>query len=312
MRNGLCFSMTSILLVFVFLLFPAWGQEETVLNLGQSYVDMLAIYSEIAMHEVSAEELAKIHECIFQRAGRQKSTHQEYGDQRAGLKSCFPNDSYAAYMTEKEYEEFMRHSEGEQKGEPDVAYGFLTPEIGYLKVRSFVKESLVEEDVVPILRSFADLGVRKLVVNLEDNRGGLLFTSAEFAELFAPDEGMLIVGLRTRQGKVAQWRYSTSKRGEFSSWKIAVLINGGSASGAEVAAAALRNFTGAPLIGTKSYGKGSAQAVKPLSDGGAFSVTFGRSYLSDESEWEGVGLFPDIIARDNPLKAAVEWFQKSR
>jgi carboxyl-terminal processing protease len=75
---------------------------------------------------------------------------------------------------------------------------------------------------------------------------------------------------------------------------IVVLVNGNSASGAELVAAALRERAGATLVGTKTFGKGVVQEVFPLPDGSALKVTTARYYTAAGHDIDRVGLVPDI------------------
>jgi carboxyl-terminal processing protease len=76
------------------------------------------------------------------------------------------------------------------------------------------------------------------------------------------------------------------------------LINRGTASSAEIVAAAIRDHKRGQLIGTTSYGKGSVQGVFPLSDGSSVHVTIARWLSSDGHPIEGVGLAPDLDVPD--------------
>jgi carboxyl-terminal processing protease len=93
--------------------------------------------------------------------------------------------------------------------------------------------------------------------------------------------------------------------------RLAVLINGGTASAAEVVAGALRADAGAIVIGRRSYGKGTVQAIEPLDGGGALKLTVARFTLPGGLVVEGRGIRPDIaiMARPGPtdrvLRAAL-------
>ena len=94
---------------------------------------------------------------------------------------------------------------------------------------------------------------------------------------------------------------------------IAVLINGQSASAAEVFAGALQDYGAATLVGTTSFGKGIVQSLFPLSDGSAIKITVSRYYTPAGNNIHEVGIAPDIVldkdtesADDNQLQKAIE------
>jgi len=79
--------------------------------------------------------------------------------------------------------------------------------------------------------------------------------------------------------------------------ELVVLVNGGSASAAEIVAGALKDHNRAELIGHKTYGKGSVQTVMPLSHGGAIKLTTSRYFTPSGASIHGKGIMPDIVAQ---------------
>jgi len=100
---------------------------------------------------------------------------------------------------------------------------------------------------------------------------------------------------------------------------VVVLVDGGSASGSEVLAGALRDNGRATVIGTTTYGKGSVNILRPLSDGSGLYITIARWLTPDHHLIEGVGLVPDIEVElteedvdaglDTRLEYAIEYLQ---
>lgn len=176
----------------------------------------------------------------------------------------------------------------------------LSP-IGYLKIITFQKEKLVEQEVLPILREWKRQGVKKLIIDLRNNGGGYLRASLDLLALFAPEPNRLILEARGRGGKIPEegGRYLTRQRGEFADWKVVVLVNKSSASASEVVAGTLKLW-GAKIVGMQTFGKGSIQQEQPLSDGGAFHFTVAMYYLGDGKSPEGRGIEPDLRAEDDP------------
>ncbi len=117
----------------------------------------------------------------------------------------------------------------------------IAPGFGYLKIESFEHRNLVSVEVKPILQDFRSKGVRALVLELGNNPGGELWAVKEFLDLFAPAAKLFMFESRSRQGsKEEKDSYFSSERGLYADWKIAILVNGNSASAAEIAAGVLR------------------------------------------------------------------------
>lgn len=165
--------------------------------------------------------------------------------------------------------------------------------IGYMRVRTFKKEEMVKEDVLPALSKFNEQGVNKLIIDLRGNLGGLAVVAVEFAGLFVPDGNMSIVEFRGRKNKVEE-KYLSEQKGRYADLQIAILVDKSSASASEIVSGAMQIW-GAKLFGEKTYGKGSVQRVFPLSDGGVFSVTIQKYYLANNTTLDGAGIIPDFV-----------------
>ena len=85
---------------------------------------------------------------------------------------------------------------------------------------------------------------------------------------------------------------------------IAVLVNGGSASAAEILAAALRQNGRATLLGRRTYGKGTVQTIIPLADGEALKLTTSRYFTPSGASLNGLGLTPDVVFTGSEATAA--------
>ena len=144
--------------------------------------------------------------------------------------------------------------------------------VGYLAVTTFSDSTAAE--VVATVDSLRKLGATSLILDLRGNPGGLLTQGVEVADLFL-SPGQLIV---TTKGRVPQANavYVDETAERWSSLSVAVLVNGGTASAAEIVAGALQDHDRALVIGRVTYGKGSAQAVYPLDNGAALKLTNAR------------------------------------
>lgn len=184
--------------------------------------------------------------------------------------------------------------------------------IGFLRITAFQGDTF--EEVVQALLTLKKAGARAVVIDLRMNPGGLLDTATDIADLFL-DKERLIVTTRTVDRTIEKTR--ASRECAVPGMPIAVLIDGGSASAAEVLAGALRDQGKAVLVGSRSFGKGSVQSLITLLDGQSMlKLTTAWYYTPSgrrihrpekaklEDEW---GLLPDFVvelSREEQLRLA--------
>jgi carboxyl-terminal processing protease len=180
--------------------------------------------------------------------------------------------------------------------------------VGIIKV-NLIAASTPDE----IQQAVADLqarGATHYVLDLRDNPGGLLTAGVDIARLFL-DEG--IVMQQQYRGKDVE-TYEVKRPGPLNDIPLAVLINHGSASAAEIAAGALQLHRRAPLIGSPSFGKDTIQLVFVLQDDSSLRVTSARWWIPGLEPAVGdAGLQPDIPVTpsddpniDTALQAAIQ------
>lgn len=141
--------------------------------------------------------------------------------------------------------------------------------VGYVNLVVFSQESATE--LRRAVDSLRRAGARALVVDVRGNPGGLLEQGVAVTDLFL-DQGLKIVEMRGRAREASQTFVDRAPQ-QFAGLPIAVLVDSASASAAEIFAGALQDQDRAVVVGTTTYGKGSAQSVFPLSDGGAIKLT---------------------------------------
>ncbi|GAB6095483.1 S41 family peptidase [Desulfatiferula olefinivorans] len=130
-----------------------------------------------------------------------------------------------------------------------------------------------------------------LILDLRGNPGGLLEQAVAVADVFLR-EGT-VVSIRGREGREPQvWGAGDGKH--VRDCPMVVLINGGSASASEIVAGALQDHKRALILGTRSFGKGSVQNIKPLGDGSALKLTVARYYTPSGRSIQAEGIRPDI------------------
>jgi carboxyl-terminal processing protease len=155
----------------------------------------------------------------------------------------------------------------------DASY-MLQPTIGYIKINRFAENTY--EEFSERLKKLQDKGATKLVIDLRDNPGGYLEASTAIADLFVAGKKLLVY---TKGRKNQQENYKCQFDGPFEKGDVAVLIDEGSASAAEILSGSLQDNDRATIIGRRSFGKGLVQEQYPLSQGGALRLTVARYYL---------------------------------
>lgn len=168
--------------------------------------------------------------------------------------------------------------------------------IGYLRITEF-KEPTTEA-LQKALDKLLAQGATALVLDLRNNPGGLLLSAISVAEKFLK-RGDVIVTTEGRDRRTQQV-YKSRGRRHYTDLPMVVLINGGSASGAEIVAGALQDHKRAIVIGEKSFGKGSVQSVLPLDDGSAIRLTTAWYYTPNRRLIHGKGIEPDIVVPMSP------------
>ena len=198
-----------------------------------------------------------------------------------------------------------------------VTQKLLAPGLGYVRISQFHDDTAIElADAIGHLVSENLTPLTSLVLDLRDNPGGLLDSAIDVADLFL-SEGM-IVSARGRT-EDAKFEYHARKGDITESARMVVLVNGASASAAEIVAGALRDNERARLVGTSTFGKGLVQTVMPLSHGQAIKLTTSRYYTPSGDYIQNKGLTPDVVVRegddentDMQLRHAREILQSTR
>jgi len=163
--------------------------------------------------------------------------------------------------------------------------------IGYIRLVQFNEPTA--DELSKALDELQKQGMQALVLDLRNNPGGLLNSAVDVCAQFLPPNTKVV----STQGRVAsqQHDYSTSgAKKERPSFPMVVLINEGSASGAEIVAGALKDLHRAVLVGETTFGKGSVQNVMQLPDGSAVRFTTAKYYTPSKQVIQGNGVTPNI------------------
>jgi carboxyl-terminal processing protease len=231
-----------------------------------------------------------------------------------------PAGTQVAVSTRHPGEPTARELALERRARPAVAPSLVevAPSIALLRIDSFQLDTL--DRVVALLTPAPSAGVRwrGLVIDLRDQPGGLLDTTVAIASIFLPADAVVVrtAGRRrestaTYTGDLSPWprlRGAAAVPRLRDAWRdvpLAVLVNGQTASGAEIVAGALQDHHRAALVGTPTFGKANIQTVLPLKGGGAIKVTTAWYETPQGRRLQGQGLQPDVRVDDPAPEAAV-------
>jgi carboxyl-terminal processing protease len=163
--------------------------------------------------------------------------------------------------------------------------------IAYIRLVQFNEPTA--DELSKTLDELQKQGMQALILDLRNNPGGLLNSAVDVCAQFVPPNTKVV----STQGRVAsqQHDYSTSgTKKERPNFPMVVLINEGSASGAEIVAGALKDLHRAVLVGETTFGKGSVQNVMQLPDGSAVRFTTAKYYTPSKQVIQGNGVTPNI------------------
>ena len=180
-----------------------------------------------------------------------------------------------------------------------ATFRMLDDGIAHLWIYSF--SNTTEDEVRRALEEFEDAAGRGLILDLRNNPGGLLNAVVNVTDLFI-DGGPILYEIDARGNRND---YEADRRGPGVDIPMVVLVNEFSASASEIMAGAIKINQRAPVVGVTTFGKGSVNIARELSDGSAIYFTIRRWYLPDDTQIEGQGVTPniEIEAEAQPLPA---------
>ena len=189
---------------------------------------------------------------------------------------------------------------------PDVEYaGMLDDTTGYLLQTGFTEN--VSMDVRSRFLELKEKGMKRFVLDLRGNGGGLMSEAVNIVSLFVPKGSLVVTAKGSMPGSVREYR-TTSDPIDVS-MPLIVLIDSGSASSSEIVSGALQDMDRATIMGKRSYGKGLVQSIVPLAYNGQMKVTTAKYYTpsgrcvqaidySNRNEDGSVGHIPDSLTRE--------------
>ena len=170
-----------------------------------------------------------------------------------------------------------------------VSHEMLDDETGYIRISEF--SEVTSNQYKKAFEDLQDKGMKKLVVDLRDNPGGLLTAVCDVLRQILP-EG-LIVYTEDKNGKKEEEKCDGKSE---LAMPLAVLVNGGSASASEIFAGAVKDYGIGTIVGTTTYGKGVVQTIQPLSDGSAVKITIAKYFTPKGNDINKKGIAPDVEA----------------
>jgi len=168
------------------------------------------------------------------------------------------------------------------------------PDIGYVRLNQFTAQSYTE--MLNNLTTLLDeKKVKGLILDIRNNGGGEFEASVNIASIFL--SGKEVVSSVDADGNK---EVRSSLPGNTVTLPLVVLVNGDSASAAEILAGALQDNKRAVLVGEKTYGKGLVQTVFPLPDGGALKLTTQKYFTPQGNDINKIGIIPDFKVSNDP------------
>jgi carboxyl-terminal processing protease len=176
-----------------------------------------------------------------------------------------------------------------------VRHELLEKNYGYLRISQFQEKTDDEfEKAMKALQEESKGTLKGLILDLRNNPGGLLDQAVKISDRFI--ESGLIVSVEGRK-EDQKMKFYAHPDGNLAHYPLVVLVNGGSASGAEIVAGAIQDQGRGIIVGTQTFGKGSVQTIIPLKDGSGLRLTTARYYTPNGRSIQAKGIMPDIIVK---------------
>ncbi|MCR4830414.1 MAG: S41 family peptidase [Pseudobutyrivibrio sp.] len=201
---------------------------------------------------------------------------------------------------------------------PTVEHQMLNDSVGYIAISQFTEHTY--KDFVKAYEDLEKQGMKSIVYDMRNNGGGLLNAVVDVLDYILP-EGTVVYTMDKDGNKEDK----VSKASSHKDIPIVVLVNGNTASAAEIFTGAIRDFKYGTIIGITTFGKGVVQSTIPLSDGSAIKLTTHQYYTPSGECIQGTGINPDIeldfeflgkedekysVDLDNQIQKAIEELAK--
>ena len=188
-----------------------------------------------------------------------------------------------------------------------VDYKMMENSIGYIQISQF--DEVTTEQFKEAMTDLNNQGLKGLIVDIRSNPGGLLNVVVDIVDEIIP-KGLIVY---TDDVNGNRKEYNGSSDNEITV-PMAVLVDGNSASAAEIFAGAVQDYGKGKIIGTQTFGKGIVQTIQPLTDGSAIKYTIAQYYTPKGQVIQGNGVTPNMVVElpkdateDLQLDAALEY-----
>lgn len=163
----------------------------------------------------------------------------------------------------------------------------LDKETGYIRIVQF--DDVVSADFISKYKELQEQGMKRFVLDLRSNPGGRVDTAVEIADFLLGET--IVVYTEDKYGERVYHR-SDAKKAEMD---FVVLVNGLTASAAEILSGAIQDLEEAPIVGTQTFGKGIVQKIIPLDDGSGYKYTVSKYFTPKGENIHEKGITPDVV-----------------
>jgi carboxyl-terminal processing protease len=182
----------------------------------------------------------------------------------------------------------------------------LEPGYPYIRIVNFSEKA--DTDLEAAIKELGgDENIKGLALDLRNNPGGLLDQAVKVANLFV-DKGLIVY--TDGRGKDQRMEFRANSSPGHHKFRMAILVNEGSASASEIVAGALQDHDRAVIFGTKSFGKASVQTILPLENGTGVKLTTAYYYTPKGRHIQKTGIVPDVDMKAEVQKQQEEELEK--
>lgn len=189
---------------------------------------------------------------------------------------------------------------------PDIEYaGMLDDTTGYIKQTGFTEK--VSNEIRSRLTELKSMGMKRLVLDLRGNGGGLMGEAINIVSLFVPKGSLVVTAKGSTPESVREYRTETEPAD--TEIPLIVMVDSGSASSSEIVSGAIQDLDRGTIMGERTYGKGLVQSIRPIVYNGQLKVTTAKYYTpsgrcvqaidySHRNEDGSVGHIPDSLTNE--------------
>ena len=176
----------------------------------------------------------------------------------------------------------------------------LEGDVAVIRLDKFSEQAFpgLQKAISDIYTQRKDVPPKGIIFDLRNNPGGLVDQAVDVADVFLKQGAIVLTRSRLEQESARYDAKPDALDAKIANVPLVVLINGGSASAAEIVAGALQDHKRATLIGTRSFGKGTVQSIISLGDDGAMRLTTARYYTPNNRSIQAAGIQPDIVIKE--------------